>query len=88
MIKVQVFSNGKYILRRTVNLDETPPEGVDNEEFNHFQIQELLRGILRSIDPTDWYRLDLTRRPEQGGLPHGKEDEGQDLGSQGEEDTA
>jgi hypothetical protein len=68
--KVQVFANGRYIARRAIDLNEKPPKGVEEVEFDRFQICEMLRAVLRSIEPTGRYRLDLTARPEQEeGLP-------------------
>ena len=69
-IKIQVFANGRYIARRSIDMNETPPKGVEEVEFDRFQICEMLRQVLRSIEPTGRYRLDLTTRPEQeDGLP-------------------
>ncbi len=54
-VKLQLFINGAYTFRSTVNLDEC---GADEEKL----ITEMFRGALHAIDSSSQYHLDITRR--------------------------
>ena len=52
------------------DLDEPAPHlGIDQEDFNRFQITELFRAALLRIYPEGQYRLDITRRIQSDKLP-------------------
>jgi len=61
--------DNKEVYVMNADLDDPPPEGLDAEAFNLFQITEVFRGALRRLDPTEKFRLDITKRPTLGSMP-------------------
>lgn len=56
-VKLQLFINGRYAYRGTVNLDDNP-----HPRNNATQISELFRGALLNLDPSQQLEVTVTKK--------------------------